>query len=149
MKLILTNEVSGLGSAGDVVDVKDGYARNYLMPRGLAVAWTRGGEKQVVTIKRARDSREIRDLDHAQEIKAQLESLDVRLPVRAGDTGRLFGSVTVADIADAVKDSGGPLLDKRRIVLDTPIKTTGAHQVSVKLHPQVDAVFALSVVAEQ
>ena len=149
MKLILTNEVSGLGSPGDVVDVKDGYARNYLMPRGLAVAWTRGGEKQVVTIKRARDSREIRDLDHAQEIKAQLESLDVRLPVRAGDTGRLFGSVTVADIADAVKDSGGPLLDKRRIVLDTPIKTTGAHQVSVKLHPQVDAVFALSVVAEQ
>ena len=148
MKLILTNEVSGLGSAGDVVDVKDGYARNYLMPRGLAVAWTRGGEKQVVTIKRARDSREIRDLDHAQEVKAQLESLDVRLPVRAGDTGRLFGSVTVADIADAVKDAGGPLLDKRRIVLDTPIKTTGAHQVSVKLHPQVDAVFALSVVAE-
>ncbi len=149
MKLILTNEVSGLGSPGDVVDVKDGYARNYLMPRGLAVAWTRGGEKQVVTIKRARDSREIRDLDHAQEIKAQLESLDVRLPVRAGDSGRLFGSVTVADVADAVKDSGGPLLDKRRIVLDTPIKTTGAHQVSVKLHPQVDAVFALSVVAEQ
>jgi large subunit ribosomal protein L9 len=148
MKLILTNEVSGLGSAGDVVDVKDGYARNYLMPRGLAVAWTRGGEKQVVTIKRARDSREIRDLDHAREVKTQLESLDVRLPVRAGDTGRLFGSVTVADIADAVKDAGGPLLDKRRIVLHTPIKTTGAHQVSVKLHPEVDAVFGVAVVAE-
>lgn len=148
MKLILTNEVTGLGGPGDVVDVKDGYARNYLMPRGLGVAWTRGGEKQVVQIKRARDTREIRDLGHAQEIKAELESLDVRLPVRAGDAGRLFGSVTVADIADAVKAAGGPALDKRRIALNAPIKTTGAHQVSVKLHPQVDAVVAVSVVAE-
>jgi large subunit ribosomal protein L9 len=148
MKLILTHEVNGLGAAGDVVDVKDGYARNYLMPRGLAVTWTRGGEKQVSQIKRARDTREIRDLGHAQEVKAQLETLEVQLPVRAGDAGRLFGSVTVADIADAVKSAGGPDLDKRRIVLATPIKTTGAHQVHVKLHPEVDAVVAVSVVAE-
>ena len=148
MKLILTNEVSGLGAPGDVVDVKDGYARNYLMPRGFAVAWTKGGEKQVVQIKRARDTREIRDLGHAQEIKTELEALDVRFPVRAGDAGRLFGSVTVADIADAVKAAGGPALDKRRIAVKTPIKTTGAHQVSVKLHPEVDAVVALTVVAE-
>jgi len=148
MKLILTHEVSGLGGPGDVVDVKDGYARNYLMPRGYAMAWTKGGEKQVVQIKRARDTREIRDLGHAQEVKAQLESLDVRLPVRAGDAGRLFGSVTVSDIADAVKAAGGPTLDKRRIAMGTPIKTTGVHQVSVKLHPEVDATLALSVVAE-
>ena len=148
MKLILTHEVSGLGGPGDVVDVKDGYARNYLMPRGYAMAWTKGGEKQVVQIKRARDTREIRDLGHAQEVKAQLESLDVRLPVRAGDAGRLFGSVTVSDIADAVKAAGGPTLDKRRIAMGTPIKTTGAHQVSVKLHPEVDATLELSVVAE-
>ena len=148
MKLILTHEVSGLGGPGDVVDVKDGYARNYLMPRGYAMAWTKGGEKQVVQIKRARDTREIRDLGHAQEVKAQLESLDVRLPVRAGDAGRLFGSVTVSDIADAVKAAGGPTLDKRRIAMGTPIKTTGVHQVSVKLHPEVDATLELSVVAE-
>ena len=148
MKLILTQEVSGLGAPGDVVEVKDGYGRNYLMPRGLAIAWTKGGEKQVVQIKRARDTREIRDLGHAQEVKAALEALDVRLPVRAGDAGRLFGSVTVADIADAVRAAGGPALDKRRIALGSPIKTTGAHQVSVRLHPEVAATVALSVVAE-
>jgi large subunit ribosomal protein L9 len=148
MKLILTNEVPGLGGPGDVVDVKDGYARNYLMPRSLAVAWTKGGEKQVGQIKRARDTREIRDLGHAQEVKSQLESLDVELPVRAGDAGRLFGSVTVSDIADAVRAAGGPTLDKRRITLGAPIKTTGAHEVSVRLHPEVDATVALTVVAE-
>ena len=148
MKLILTNEVAGLGGPGDVVDVRDGYARNYLVPRGFAVAWTKGGEKQVSQIKRARDTREIRDLGHAQELKAQLESLEVQLPVRAGDSGRLFGSVTVGDIAQAVRAAGGPELDKRRIALTTPIKTTGSHQVSVKLHPEVDAVVAVSVVAE-
>src|SRR5215468_6658640 len=98
MKLILVQEVAGLGQPGDVVEVKDGYGRNYLVPRGFAIAWTRGGEKQVAQIKRARQVREVRDLDHANEIKGQLEGLKVKLPVRAGDGGRLFGSVTLADI---------------------------------------------------
>jgi large subunit ribosomal protein L9 len=146
MKLILTQEVPGLGGAGDVVEVKDGYGRNYLLPRGVAVAWTRGGEKQVGQIKRARDSREIRDLGSAQEVRGKLERLSVKLSVKAGDGGRLFGSVTSADIAGAVKASGGPELDRRRIELGQPIKTTGSHQVVVRLHPEVTATVALDVV---
>jgi len=148
MKLILTHEVSGLGAPGDVVEVKDGYARNYLVPRGLAVRWTRGSEKQVAQIKRARDTREIRDLGDAKEVKARLESLTVSLPVRAGETGRLFGSVSVVDVVDAVTAAGGPALDKRRVELGHPIKTVGAHQVTVRLHPELSATVALDIVAE-
>ena len=129
MKLILTQEVVGLGAPGDVVEVKDGYGRNYLVPRGLAMAWTKGGEKQIAKIKRARDVREIRDLGHAKQVKAQLENLKVTLPSRAGDAGRLFGSVTVADIVDAVKRAGGPELDKRKVQIGKPIKTVGPHRV--------------------
>jgi large subunit ribosomal protein L9 len=146
MKLILTQEVTGLGSPGDVVEVKDGYGRNFLVPRGLATRWTKGGEKQVVQIKRARGAREVRDLDHANEIKSTLGSLKVKLRTRAGDTGRLFGSVTVSDVAEAVQASGGPELDKRRIEIGAPIKTTGAHQVTVRLHPEVSVTLDLEVV---
>jgi large subunit ribosomal protein L9 len=99
MKLILTQEVDRLGAPGDVVEVKDGYGRNYLIPRGLGIRWTRGGEKQIESIKAARATREVRDLDHAKEIKAKLEGTTVNLPVRAGEGGRLFGAVTVNDIA--------------------------------------------------
>jgi large subunit ribosomal protein L9 len=147
MKLILTQEVSGLGAPGDVVEVKDGYGRNYLVPRGLAMAWTRGAEKQIVTIKRAREVREVRDLGHAQEIKGQLEALSVRVPARAGSGGRLFGSVTVNDVVEAVKASGGPDIDKRRIELPGQIKTVGSHAVTVRLHPEVAATIELDVVA--
>src|ERR1700759_2313072 len=105
MKLILTREVSGLGRPGDIVDVADGYGRNFLVPRGAAINWTKGAEKQIVQIKRARDAREIRDLSHAREIKADLEKLAVSLEARAGKDGRLFGSVTTADIASAVKSA--------------------------------------------
>ncbi len=146
MKLILTQEVSGLGAPGDIVEVKDGYGRNYLVPRGLALLWTRGGEKQISSIKRARDVREVRDLGHAKEIKGQLEQLSVRVPARAGDGGRLFGSVTVADVVEAVKASGGPDIDKRRIELPGQIKTVGSHAVTVRLHPEVAATIALDVV---
>jgi large subunit ribosomal protein L9 len=147
MKLILTQEVTGLGGPGEVVEVKDGYGRNYLVPRGLAIAWTKGGEKQTATIKRAREVRDIADLGRADEVKSQLESLSVKLPVRAGESGRLFGSVTVADIVAAVGRAGGPQIDKRRIELGAPIKTVGAHRVTVKLHPEVSATLALDVVA--
>jgi large subunit ribosomal protein L9 len=147
MKLILTQEVTGLGAPGDVVEVKDGYGRNYLIPRGFGVRWTKGGEKQITQIKRARGAREIRDLDHANEVKAQLEELKVTLATRAGDTGRLFGSVTVSDVADAVKASGGPDLDKRKIEIGQPIKTIGSHQVTVRLHPEASATVAVDVVA--
>ena len=147
MKLILTQEVAGLGGPGDVVEVKDGYGRNYLVPRGAAIRWTRGGEKQVTSIRRGREVREIADLGHAKDVKGQLEGLKVKLPVRAGESGRLFGSVTVADIADAVTKAGGPQVDKRRIEIGSPIKTVGAHQVTVRLHPEVVATLTVQVVA--
>ena len=146
MKLILTQEVAGLGAPGDIVEVKDGYGRNYLVPRGVAIRWTKGAEKQIASIKRARDVRAIRDLGHAKEVKAQLEALKVTLAARAGDAGRLFGSVTVGDVADAVKAAGGPDVDKRRIEIGTPIKTVGAHQVSVRLHPEVAATVGVEIV---
>ena len=145
MKLILTREVVGLGLAGDIVEVADGYGRNYLVPRGSAITWTRGAEKQIAQIKRARDAREIRDLGHAQEIKADLEKLSVALEARAGRDGGLFGSVTAADVAAAVKNAGGPLLDRKRIRIDDHIKTTGSHTVTVDLHPDVIASVPVDV----
>lgn len=146
MKIILTQEVSGLGAPGDIVEVKNGFGRNYLLPQGFAIAWTKGAEKQVTVIKRARSAREIRDLDHANEVKAQLEGLKVTLKARAGDGGRLFGSVTPAEIVDAVKAAGGPTLDRRRLELPGHIKSTGNYPVRIKLHPEVSAKFDLSVV---
>ena len=147
MKLILTQEVAGLGAAGDVVEVKDGYGRNYLVPRGFAISWTKGAEKQLDVIRRARSVREIADLDTAQEVKSRLETTPVRMPVRAGETGRLFGAVTPADIVTAVEKAGGPSVDKRRIEVGNPIKTIGAHTVTVRLHPEVAATVQLDVVA--
>ncbi|MFI9595619.1 50S ribosomal protein L9 [Nonomuraea sp. NPDC052265] len=147
MKLILTNEVSGLGAPGDVVEVKDGYGRNYLIPRGYAMRWTRGAERQIETIKKARDAREIRDIGTAKEVAGQLGALRVRLSTRAGDSGRLFGSITTGDIADAVKAAGGPILDRRRIEIRNPIKSVGSHKITVKLHPEVSASVDVDVVA--
>jgi large subunit ribosomal protein L9 len=147
MKLILTQEVSGLGGPGDVVEVKDGYGRNFLVPRGLAMRWTKGGESQVAALRRGREVRDVRDLGEARELAGQLASLSVTLTSRAGDGGRLFGSVTTADIAEAVKAAGGPSLDKRRIELPTAhIKTVGTHPVSVRLHPEVTASLDVEVV---
>ena len=145
MKLILTREVAGLGLAGDIVEVADGYGRNFLVPRGAAITWTKGAEKQIAHIKRARDAREIRDLGHAREIKDELEKLSVSLGARAGEGGKLFGSVTAADIAAAVKDAGGPLIDKKRIQLPGHIKTIGTHSVTVELHPDVVATVPVTV----
>jgi len=147
MKIILTREVTGLGAPGDIVEVKNGYGRNYLLPQGYAITWTKGAEKQVVSIKRARDAREVRDLGHAGEIKKQLADLKVTLSVRAGAGGRLFGSVTPSEVASAVKSAGGPELDRRRLELPGHIKSTGNYEVSVKLHPEVTAKFAVTVVA--
>ena len=147
MKLILTQEVTGLGAPGDVVDVKDGYARNFLMPRSLATPWTKGGQKQVDAIRKARASREIASIEQAQQIKAQLEGKTVTLTAHAGAAGRLFGAITTADVANAVQQAGGPELDRRKIELGQPIKAVGRHDVSVRLHPEVSAKVALEVVA--
>ena len=145
MKLILTQEVSGLGAPGDVVEVAGGYGRNYLVPRGLAMRWTRGAEKQIELIKRARSVREIRGADDARDAASRLASLTVRLQTRAGGGGRLFGSVSPADIAAAVQAAGGPELDKRKIEIKNPIKTIGSHQVAVRLHPEVSATLNIEV----
>jgi large subunit ribosomal protein L9 len=146
MKLILTQEVGNLGGPGDLVEVKDGYGRNYLVPRGYAIVATRGAEKQVAQIRRAREVREVRDLGHAREIAGELAALTVRLPVRAGNGGRLFGSVTTGDIVSAVSAAGGPKLDKRRLELTEHIKSVGEHTVSVRLHPEVVATINVTVV---
>src|ERR1700743_3075449 len=121
MKLILTHEVSGLGAPGDVVDVAAGYGRNYLSPRGFAMRWTRGAEKQVEVIRRARSAREIRGLDDAKLAAQELAALQVRLPRRAGANGRLFGSVGPSDIAEAVRAAGGPELDRRPLEVPDPL----------------------------
>lgn len=147
MKIILTQEVSGLGTPGDVVEVKNGYGRNYLLPQGFAIQWSKGAEKQVTVIKRARSAREIRDLGQANEVKEQLSNLKVTLAARSGTGGRLFGSITPAEITDAVRAAGGPALDRRRLELSGQIKTTGTHTVQVKLHPEVTATFPVNVVA--
>lgn len=147
MKLILTHEVTGLGAPGDVVEVAGGYGRNYLVPRGLAMRWTRGAEKQIELIKRARAARDIRGLDDARDTARQLSGTTVRLRVRAGTSGRLFGSVSSSDIADAVRAAGGPELDRRRIEIGTPIRTLGSHQVTVRLHPEVTATLEVEVTA--
>ena len=147
MKLILTQEVTGLGTPGDVVEVKDGDGRNYLVPRGFAVAWTKGGEKQVETIRKARSSREIKSLEEAQQVRATLEGATVTLPAKAGANGRLFGAVTTADVADAVAKVGGPKVDRRKVELPQPIKSLGQYTVLVRLHPEVQARVPVSVVA--
>ncbi|WP_029109237.1 50S ribosomal protein L9 [Mycobacterium sp. URHD0025] len=151
MKLILTAEVEHLGVAGDVVEVKDGYGRNYLLPRGLAIVATRGAERQADEIRRARETKEIRGVEHANELKTALENLgEVSLPVHtAGDTGKLFGSVTAADVVSVIKKAGGPNLDKRTVQLPKAhIKSVGTHPIVVRLHTGVEAKVSLNVVAE-
>jgi large subunit ribosomal protein L9 len=148
MKLILTHEVSNLGEPGDIVDVKDGYGRNYLLPRAFAIRWTKGAAKQVESIKAGRDARAVHDLEEAQQIKGRLEAEPVNVGAHAGEGGRLFGSITVSDIADALESIGAPV-DKRRIEIGNPIKSLGAHDVAVRVHPEVSATVRLNVVASK
>ena len=145
MKVILTHEVSKLGTAGDVVDVKPGFARNYLLRNNLATEWTKGGQKQVDAIQKARETRAINTLEEAKSVKGNLENAKIRLKARAGENGRLFGAVTTAEIADAVKEAGAGQIDKRKVEITTPIRTVGEHTVTVRLHPEVQATLKLAV----
>ncbi len=147
MRLILTQEVTGLGAPGDVVDVKDGYGRNFLLPRQLATVFSRGGAKQVEQIRAARASREVANLDDAQALKASLEGNPVRLTARSGPGGRLFGAVTPADVAHAVAEQGRTI-DRRKVEIRNPIRSLGTYTVSVRLHPEVSATLDLEVVPE-
>lgn len=146
-KLILTHEVSNLGEPGDVVDVKDGYARNYLLPRNYAITWSRGAAKQVDSIRAARQSRAIHDREDAEALAVKLQADSVNVSVRAGEGGRLFGAVTVSTIAEAIDAAVGGTVDKRRIDVGQPIKTLGAHTVTVRVHSEVTAQVRLNVVA--
>ncbi len=147
MKLILTADVAHLGAPGDLVEVRDGYGRNFLLPQGKALVATKGAEKQIATIKRAQLAREIRGSEHANEVKVALEGLTVKIKARAtADGSKLFGSITSSDVAEAIKAAGGPTLDKRAVDVGGHIKTAGSHAVSVKLHPGVIAKFDVQVV---
>lgn len=147
-KLILTHEVTGLGAPGDVVEVKDGYARNYLLPRGLATGWSKGAEKQIDGIRKARKARAIATLDEAKVVRDRLQANPVVVTVRAGASGRLFGAVTTTDIAEAVAAQGGPQIDKRKVEIGQPIKSLGEYQVQVRLHDDVSAQIDVRVVPE-
>jgi large subunit ribosomal protein L9 len=150
MKLILTAEVEHLGISGDIVEVKDGYGRNFLLPRGLAIVASRGAERQAEEIRRAREIKSVKGLEHARELKTAIEGLGpVELSVKsAGDSGKLFGSVTTSDVVSAIKKAGGPNLDKRTVQLPKAhIKSVGTHPIALRLHPEVDATLSLSVVA--
>ncbi|MDN5688204.1 MAG: 50S ribosomal protein L9 [Brachybacterium sp.] len=146
-KLILTHEVTGLGTAGDIVDVRDGYARNFLLPRGLATPWTKGGQRQLDQIRAARGKRAIASLDEAQALKATLESKPVVLSERAGDNGRLFGAVASKEVAEGVKAMFDKDIDRRTVEFPTPIRSLGEHKATVRLHEDVFATLALQVVA--
>ena len=146
-KLILTHEVTGLGAPGDVIDVKNGFARNYLIPQGFAVAWTRGGEKQVESIKAARVAREHATIEEAQDLRLRLQAATVRLTVKAGAGGRLFGSVKTSDVANAVAAAGVGTVDKRKIEITNPIKVVGTHEATVRLRDDLVATITLQVVA--
>ncbi|GAB2900995.1 50S ribosomal protein L9 [Neomicrococcus lactis] len=146
-KLILTHEVTGLGTPGDVVEVKNGYARNYLLPRGFATLWTKGAEKHVEALNAARAAKAIANLEDAQALAAKLKSTTIRLAVKAGDTGRLFGTVKPADIAAAIEEAGLGSLDRRSIEIQDAIKSVGHHNVTARLHEDVLAAFEVQVVA--
>ena len=147
-KVILTNEVQGLGSAGDVVDVKTGYARNYLVPQGYGVHWTRGGEAQVAQLRAAREARALASVEDAQALKAKLEEGKIRLQAKTGTGGRLFGSIKPAAVASAVAEAGLGEIDKRKITVPT-IKSTGEYKVIAHLHEGVDATITLQVIAQR
>lgn len=148
-KLILTNEVVGLGVAGDVVDVRLGYARNYLLPQGLAVAWSNGGQKQVDQITSARAAKALASKEEAQSLKDRLESASLVIEAKSGAEGRLFGSVTRADIFRSIESAGIFGVDKRSIRIDVPIKVIGSAECSIKIHEGMVAIVPLIVKAER
>jgi large subunit ribosomal protein L9 len=148
MKVILRSDVSTLGKRGDILDVSDGYARNYLVPKGLAMKASVGAEAQAASMRRARDLRDAQDRAAAEALATTLVPKVITLAARAGTEGRLFGSVTASDIAAAVEAQTNVVIDRRKIVLAEPIKTLGTHTVPVKLHVDVEFPVTLDVVAE-
>lgn len=147
MRIVLRDDVDNLGKKGDLVDVADGYARNYLVPRGLALKASAGSQKQADAMRRNREARERRDRETAQALAAQFEGRTISIKARAGGEGRLFGSVTSTDIADAVQKQTGAEIDRRKLELDEPLKELGGADVTVRLHPDVVATIHVEVEA--
>lgn len=147
MKVLLRRDVGGVGRRGDVVDVADGYARNYLFPEGLGIAATRGGESQAVAMRRARDLREAKDHEAAEAKAHVLGGATLQVSARAGSTGRLFGSVGAAEILEAARTQKGVELDRHHVALDEPIKALGSYEVVLRLAPDVEATAVVEVTA--
>jgi large subunit ribosomal protein L9 len=145
MKIVLKQDVSNLGTKGSVVSVADGYARNYLIPRGMAIRATKGAIKQSEDMRRARQAAEARAKAQAEELKATLEGSVLTVTAKVGKDGKLFGSVTAADIASALEEQREVRIDRKQIELEEPIRHTGEHQVSVRLHSEVACKLTVSV----
>jgi large subunit ribosomal protein L9 len=145
MKLILTQSVTGLGEPGDIVNVKDGYARNFLMAKNKGIKWTEGGQKQVDQIKRAREARAVRGLEHARELQSALTAKVFPVEAKVGEANRLFGSINAADIVKAIEVAGGPKIDRRILQIEHPIKLAGKHKIVAKLHPEVSATVQIKI----
>ena len=148
MKVILRSDVANLGKRGDILDVADGYARNYLVPKGIALKASDGAQSQAKAMRRARDLRDAQDRSAAEEVATTLVSKVVSITARAGSEGKLFGSVTAADIATAVESQTGVELDRRKLELLEPVKSLGTHVISVRLHSDVQFPITVEVVAE-
>ena len=142
MRVVLRADVENVGKKGDVLDVSDGYARNYLIPKGRAIRATAGVEAQAAAMRRSRDLKDARDRESAETVARSVVSTVVRIPARAGAEGRLFGSVTTADVAA----QSGVQLDRRRLVMEEPIRSLGTHEVPVRLHPDVEFRVTVEVV---
>jgi large subunit ribosomal protein L9 len=148
MKVVLRDDVNGVGKRGDIVDVADGFARNYLLPGGQALKATDGIATQAASMRRARDLRDAKDREGAEAIARKLVPLVIKIPARAGSEGRLFGSVTTIDVVAAVRDQAGIDLDRRKLLSDEPIKALGTHEVGVRLHADVEFRLTVEVVAK-
>lgn len=147
MKVILRADLDDVGKKGDIVDVSDGYARNYLVPKGFALKATDGNVQQATAMRRSRDVRDAKDRGAAEEVASALVPKVITVKAKAGAEGRLFGSVTSVDVATAVQEQTGIELDRRKLHLDEPIKSLGTHQVSTRLHPEVEFAITVEVVS--
>jgi large subunit ribosomal protein L9 len=145
MRVVLRSDRAGLGKRGDIVEVSDGFARNFLLPKGQAIVATAGVVHQAEAMRNSRDAREARLRGSASEVAAALEALEIKIEARAQD-GKLFGSVSQNDIVDAITSAGGPVVERRQVELDEHIKTTGTHEVKVRLHQDVKATVRVQVV---
>lgn len=149
MRVVLRTDVDGVGKKGDVLDVADGFARNYLVPKGRAIVATPGVQAQAGAMRRSRDVKDAKDREGAEAVARKLVPLVIKIPAKAGREGRLFGSVTAADVASAVTAQSGVDLDRRKLHIDEPIKTMGSHEVPVKLHADVEFRLNVEVVADR